>query len=212
MYKEGVMKLSHVLEYLASGELGNLNLAEENRLDIKKDKIPIVLRAINRGLEDLHTRFLLRKATAFIEVVDGQQIYDVVPDDFIEILHIQVNGKKLTNTEYSLGDVNKFKLNNLLGITDDVRVEYKASHKKLTDLDISLDTEIKLPSPYMNALIYFIAARLYTGAVNQLDGDLNEGAAYERKYQDEIVMLNNQGIDVDGFYDSNNNFRNRGFV
>ena len=64
----------------------------------------------------------------------------------------------------------------------------------------------------MNALIYFIAARLYTGAVNQLDGDLNEGVAYERKYQDEIAMLNNQGIDVDGFYDSNNNFRNRGFV
>lgn len=205
------MKLSHVLEYLASGELGNLNLAED-RINIKDDRKVIVLRAINRGLEDLHTRFLLRKATAFIEVVDGQQIYDVMPDDFIEILHIQINGKKLTNTEYSLGDVNKFKLNNLLGITDDVRVEYKASHKKLTELDISLDTEIKLPSPYMNALIYFVAARLYTGAVNQLDGDLNEGVAYERKYQDEIMMLSNQGIDVDGFYDSNNNFRNRGFV
>lgn len=205
------MKLSHILEYLASGELGNLNLSED-RINIKDDKKVIVLRAINRGLEDLHTRFLLRKATAFIDVEDGQQIYDVVPDDFIEILNIQINGKKLTNTEYSLGDVNKFKLNNLLGITDDVRVEYKASHKKLTELDIDLDTEIKLPSPYMNALIYFIAARLYTSAVNQMDGDLNEGVAYERKYQDELMMLNNQGIDVDGFYDSNNNFRNRGFV
>ena len=211
MYKEGVMKLSHVLEYLASGELGNLNLAED-RINIKDEKKVIVLRAINRGLGDLHTRFLLRKAVAFIDVVEGEYVYEVMPEDLVEILNIEVNGKKLSNTEYNLGDVNKFRVNNLLGITDDVRVEYKATHKKLTELDINLDTEIKLPSPYMNALLYFVAARLYTGAVNQLDGDLNEGVSYERKYQEEIMMLNNQGIDVDGFYDSNNNFRNRGFV
>lgn len=205
------MKLSYILEYLASGELGNLNLAED-QINIKEDKKVIVLRNINRGLEDLHTRFLLRKATAFIDVVPEQQVYSVLPEDFIEILHIYLNGKKLTSSEYSLGDVDKFKINKLLGITDDIRVEYKASHKQLTELDIDLDTEIKLPSPYINALIYFVAARLFTGAVNQLDGDLNEGVTYERKYQDEVMMLNNQGIDVDGFYDSNNNFRNRGFV
>lgn len=205
------MKLSHVLEYLASGELGNLNLAED-RINIKDEKKVIVLRAINRGLEDLHSRFLLRKAVAFIDVVEGEYVYEVMPEDLVEILNIEVNGKKLSNTDYNLGDVNKFRVNNLLGITDDVRVEYKATHKKLTELDINLDTEIKLPSPYMNALLYFVAARLYTGAVNQLDGDLNEGVSYERKYQEEIMMLNNQGIDVDGFYDSNNNFRNRGFV
>lgn len=205
------MKLSYILEYLASGELGNLNLAED-QINIKEDKKIIVLRSINRGLEDLHTRFLLRKATAFIDVVPEQQVYSVLTEDFIEILHIYLNGKKLTSSEYSLGDVDKFKINKLLGITDDIRVEYKASHKQLTELDIDLDTEIKLPSPYINALIYFVAARLFAGAVNQLDGDLNEGVNYERKYQDEIMMLNSQGIDVDGFYDSNNNFRNRGFV
>lgn len=205
------MKLSYILEYLASGELGNLNLAED-QINIKEDKKIIVLRSINRGLEDLHTRFLLRKATAFIDVVPEQQVYSVLAEDFIEILHIYLNGKKLTSSEYSLGDVDKFKINKLLGITDDIRVEYKASHKQLTELDIDLDTEIKLPSPYINALIYFVAARLFAGVVNQLDGDLNEGVNYERKYQDEIMMLNSQGIDVDGFYDSNNNFRNRGFV
>lgn len=205
------MKLSYILEYLASGELGNLNLAED-QINIKEDKKVIVLRNINRGLEDLHTRFLLRKATAFIDVVPEQQVYSVLAEDFIEILHIYLNGKKLTSSEYSLGDVDKFKINKLLGITDDIRVEYKASHKQLTELDIDLDTEIKLPSPYINALIYFVAARLFAGVVNQLDGDLNEGVNYERKYQDEIMMLNSQGIDVDGFYDSNNNFRNRGFV
>lgn len=205
------MKLSYILEYLASGELGNLNLAED-QINIKEDKKVIVLRNINRGLEDLHTRFLLRKATAFIDVVPEQQVYSVLTEDFIEILHIYLNGKKLTSSEYSLGDVDKFKINKLLGITDDIRVEYKASHKQLTELDIDLDTEIKLPSPYINALIYFVAARLFAGVVNQLDGDLNEGVNYERKYQDEIMMLNSQGIDVDGFYDSNNNFRNRGFV
>lgn len=205
------MKLSYVLEYLASGELGNLNLAED-RINIKPDMVPVVLRVINRGIQDLHTRFLLRRATAYIDVVEDQQVYEVVSEEFIEILEIIVNGKKLTSSEYSLGDVNKFKIHNLLGITDDVRVEYKATLKRLTELDIALDTEIALPSPYINALIYFAAARLYAGSVNHMQGDMNEGANFEGKYQNELTMLMNQGIDVDGFYDSNNNFRNRGFV
>lgn len=198
------------MEALASGELANLNLAED-RINIKPDKMVIVLRNINRGLEDLHTRFLLRRANAYIDVVPDQFEYIVNTDDFIEILDVYVNNKRLDAYEYGLGDVNKFRLNNKLGITDDLRVEYKASHKVLTELDISLDTEVNLPSSYLNALMYFVASRLFAGAVNQLDGDLNEGVSYERKYQDEIMMLSQQGIDVDGLNEFNG-FRSRGFV
>jgi hypothetical protein len=198
------------MEALASGELANLNLAED-QINIKPDKMVIVLRNINRGLEDLHTRFLLRRANAYIDVFPEQLEYTVASEDFIEILDVYVNNKKLGAYEYGLGDVNKFRLHNKLGITDDLRVEYKASHKVLTELDISLDTEVNLPSSYLNALMYFVASRLFTGAVSQLDGDLNEGVSYERKYQDEIMMLSQQGIDVDGLNEFNG-FRSRGFV
>lgn len=204
------MKLVSVLEYLASGELANLNLAED-RKNIKPDKMVIVLRNINRGLEDLHTRFSLKVNYAEVDTVLGVNQYTVVATDLVEILHIYVNGKKLNETEYRLLSTNSFKLNIVLGITDNLRVEYKANHRQLTELDVELGTNIDLPSAYVNALIYFIAARLFTGAVNQLDGDLNEGVAYERKYQDEIIMLNNQGIDVEHM-DTDERFASRGFA
>jgi len=204
------MKLSLLLEYLASGELGNLNLAAD-RKTIKEEKAIIVLRNINRGLEDLHTKFLIRRSYVSLDTVAGEFTYTIENDDFVEVLYIYVNGKKLHECEYKLLGTNSFQINIVLGIADDIRVEYKASHRTLTELDISLDTEVNLPSSYVNALLYFVAARLFAGAVNQLDGDLNEGVSYERKYQDEIVTLNNQGIDVEDMF-INDRFTRRGFA
>lgn len=204
------MKLSLLLDYLASGELGNLNLAS-NRLNIEPEKLPIVLRNLNRGLKDLHTKFLIRRAYTLIDTVVGEHVYVVSTEDFVEILFVYVNGRKLTEHEYKLLSTNTFQLNIFLGVTDDIRVEYKASHRELTDLDVSLDTDVNLPSSYVNALLYFVAARLYTSAVNQLDGDLNEGVTYERKYQEEIITLNNQGIDVEDM-NTIDRFTSRGFA
>lgn len=204
------MKISQLFEYLASGELGNLNLAED-RVNIKPDKAIVVLRNINRGLKDLHTKFMLRRAFIEVPIVIGNVKYIVDHDEMVEILHIYVGNRKLKEHEYIKLDVNSFILNIVLGITDSLRVEYKANHRTLTELDISLDTEINLPNAYMNALIYFVASNLFTGAVNQLDGDLNEGAAYRSKYQAEILVLENQGIDVE-ILDNYNHFNKGGFV
>ena len=44
-----------------------------------------------------------------------------------------------------------------------------------------------------------------------MDGDLNEGVTYLRKYQAEIQMLDAQGIDVNNLEDMNI-FKQRGFV
>lgn len=204
------MKVSQLFEYLASGELGNLNLAED-KINIKPDKAIVVLRNINRGLKDLHTRFMLKRAFIEVPVVPGVDQYVVEHDDIVEVLHVYVSGRKLLEHEYTKLSVNSFKLNIVLGITDTLRVEYKASHRTLTELDISLDTEIDLPSSYVNALIYFVASNLFTGAVNQLDGDINEGVAYRSKYQAEVQLLENQGVDVE-ILDNFNHFRRGGFV
>jgi alpha-D-ribose 1-methylphosphonate 5-triphosphate synthase subunit PhnG len=61
------VKLSYVLEMLASGELANLNLAADG-LNIKPERKIGVLRAVNAGLIDLHTRFLLKKVK--VEVLE----------------------------------------------------------------------------------------------------------------------------------------------
>ena len=63
----------------------------------------------------------------------------------------------------------------------------------------------------MNALLSFIASRLYTSIVNHLDGDLNESNRYAQRYVQEIQLLERQGIDVDDLH-QHTWFNQRGFI
>lgn len=206
------MKLSYILEMLASAELSNLHLVDESKLDIKPDKVPIVLRSINSGLNDLHTRFLIAKNIVEIPVIAGENTYEIIADDFIELLNVYIDDiPMVSNTHFTLLNVNRFILREKLGILSTLRVEYKAKHRVLTEVDLAMDANVNLPDSHLNALLYFVASKLYTSAVNQLDGDLNEGAAYMRKFMDEVSLLENQGIDVEEL-EPMNNFNSRGFV
>lgn len=206
------MKLSYILEMLASAELSNLHLVDESKLDIKPDKIPIVLRSINSGLNDLHTRFLIAKNIVEIPVIAGENTYEIISDDFIELLNVYIDDiPMVSNTHFTLLNVNRFILREKLGILSTLRVEYKAKHRVLTEVDLAMDANVNLPDSHLNALLYFVASKLYTSAVNQMDGDLNEGAAYMRKFMDEVSLLENQGIDVEEL-EPMNNFNSRGFV
>lgn len=206
------MKLSYILEMLASAELSNLHLVDESKLDIKPEKVPIVLRSINSGLNDLHTRFLIAKNIVEIPVIAGENTYEIIADDFIELLNVYIDDiPMISNTHFTLLNVNRFILREKLGILSTLRVEYKAKHRVLTEVDLAMDANVNLPDSHLNALLYFVASKLYTSAVNQLDGDLNEGAAYMRKFMDEVSLLENQGIDVEEL-EPMNNFNSRGFV
>lgn len=206
------MKLSYIFEMLASGELSNLHLVDESKLDIKPDKIPIVLRSINSALNDLHTRFLIARNIVDIPVIVGEDTYEIGNDDFIEILNVNIDDiPMLIHHNYTLLNVNKIKVREKLGILSTLRVEYKAKHRVLTEVDVAMDANVNLPDSHLNALLYFVASKLYTSAVNQMDGDLNEGAAYMRKFLEEVKLLENQGIDVEEL-EPMNNFYSRGFV
>ena len=203
------MRLSEIFDALASGELSNLNLAEGG-VQIKPDKLEVVLRSINLGLVDLYTRFLLKTNKLKVPVIDTPIVINT--DDFIEVLEVYSELKSLTKYTYSLSSHNVLQLKiydwgnyiNQFAI-----IEYKAKHRLLTVEDIALNSEVELPLPYLNALLYFIGSRLYTSIVNQLDGDLNESIRYTQKYQAEIAMLKEQGIDVDGL-DDHHWFTDRG--
>lgn len=206
------MKLSYIFEMLASGELGNLHLVEEDKLSIKPDKALIIVRNINAALNDLHTRFTLKKNTVDIPIIVGEDTYEIVADDFIELLDVYEDGLPMTaGKHYVLLSPNRIKFKDKLGILSVISVEYKAKHRVLSEVDITMDSEVSLPDSYLNALMYFIASRLYTSVVNRLDGDLNEGAAYMSKYLAEVALLADQGIDVDEFIPMDN-FNSRGFV
>ena len=195
------MRLSDIFDALGSGELANLHLVENNA--IIPDKLPIVLNAINLALTDLHTKFLLKRELVRINIEPMIETYKITNGDFIEVLNSDMYG-----IQYSL-------LNpNTLYVKADkptvVTIEYKASHRKLTEEDILEDSEVDLPLSYLNALLYFIGSRMYVSVVNQLDGDLNESARYASMYQAELLTLTNQGIDVDHL-NNNDWFYERGF-
>ena len=195
------MRLSDIFDALGSGELANLHLVENN--SIIPDKLPIVLNTINLALTDLHTKFLLKRELVKINIEPTIDTYKITNGDFIEVLNSDMNG-----IQYSL-------LNpNTLYVKADkptvVTIEYKASHRKLTEEDILEDSEVDLPLSYLNALLYFIGSRMYVSVVNQLDGDLNESARYASMYQAELLTLTNQGIDVDHL-NNNDWFYERGF-
>ena len=195
------MRLSDIFDALGSGELANLHLVENNT--IIPEKLPIVLNAINLALTDLHTKFLLKRELVKINIEPTIETYKITNGDFIEVLNSDMNG-----IQYSL-------LNpNTLYVKADkptvVTIEYKASHRKLTEEDILDDSEVDLPLSYLNALLYFIGSRMYVSVVNQLDGDLNESARYASMYQAELLTLTNQGIDVDRL-NNNDWFYERGF-
>lgn len=207
------MKLSDIFHALATTELGNLGHLTDDRSNIREDRKKDLITLINRGLADIFGKFKLKVDTVELAVNETDRIYMVSPTNLIEILSVHHNNNELSeNRDYRLLAVDKIEFKNSLGLLDTIRVDYQASLKPLTELDISIDRNIDLPIVYLNALIYFIAAALYTSPVNQLDGDLNEGAAYAIKYQEEIQRLQAQGVELDALVDNGFIFGNRGFV
>ena len=203
------MKLSYILNQLASGELSNLHLAEDNQT-IKENKLPIVIRRINAGLNDLHTRFLISIAEVDVTPVAGK--YTVAAGDFLELIDVYVEDNALIRgKEYSLLKPNVFKLKMNLGIEGPLQVHYKTCLKELTLEDAKKDSEVALPIAYLNALLFFVAAKSFTSPVNQMDGDLNEGISYYRRYQEELQMLTAQGVDVEELEETNQ-FHSKGFI
>lgn len=222
MNHSNLIPLQEVYDYLASGELSNLFMADGGLgTGVLKDKYKAVVnKSIYLGLTDLHSRFLLKKKRAefserftrtnrqgvgnYTTTVNGlmpDKAGDMVilDPEFVEILEIKYNHAVLKENDemgYVLLQNNRFRLGkNVLEAKEGFSYEvlFQANHSPITETT----THIELPRMYLNALCYFIASRLYTSIVNQLDGDLNESNRYAQKYHQEIMMLESKGYDVD---------------
>lgn len=215
-----MMILSEIYDALATGELKNLRLSEDNQITTQGRKV--LLSSINAGLTDLYTRFLLKKNDIEMSYNKSREQYRIGRTDLIEILSVKLNDVELKVNHadgYHLLDpatihIDKGIERSYLHSADELNVlnvDYKANHKKLTEEDIMLDSDVELPDSYLNALLYFVASRLFASIPNQLDGDVNEGLRYSKRYFDEINMLINQGVDVDGINEFAL-FNVRGFV
>ena len=206
------MKLSVIFDALATGELNNLHLVQNYKVNDEFKEV--VLQSLNLGLTDLFTRFSLRREYVEIPAIKNQREYEIVHSDFLELMDLAYNQKALfpnRDDGYVLVGLNRFYTGFNPDDNQSFVAEIRCKHRVLTKADIDVDSEVDLPLPYLNALVLFIGSRLYTSIVNQLDGDLNESNRYLQRYNAEIVIINNQGLDVDDLADMWL-FHEKGFV
>lgn len=195
-----MIPLQEIYDYLGSAELSNLFIADGGLGTglLKPEYHDVVNRSIYLGLTDLHTRFDLKvREFTFNNLGQSRLIHKYVfpIGDCVEVLQVFVDRVELetkTLNGYTLTDVNVVKLNSEHGFNSTLKVVYRANHEAITPTT----TSIMLPRPYLMALLYFIASRLFTSIPNQLDGDLNEGNRYAQKYAQEIAKLHDEGLDI----------------
>lgn len=224
------MKLSGILDSLASSELANLNFVENG--DIVEAKIPKIVNAINLGLVKLYTRFKLKKglltlrtsantleyelSVSNVMTISNPYGYIETPNysgNLIEILKITSSGGSDISFDSS-GSLMLLKPNLLKFLTapntDYLIVEYSALPTKVVYVD-STDIEVELPDVYLHALMLFVASRFASPVGISFDANRNSmDMNYLQQYELECQRLESLGLDV-GNELTLNLFSERGF-
>ena len=210
------MKLSKVYETLSASEVFTYDMADENGNILPKFRRRVTT-LINSGLSDLYQRFSIKEGLIELKVTEDKQHY-VLSDDVLEILRmITPEGKvynlnsvtsQLTPSTGPYGNVANNTTHTALchasynelffshvpcpGV---YRIVYKgdASHISLDGIN-TVDPktiEIPLPLTYLNALCYYVAAKVYNpaGAESVARSMFHEGNNWRSMYEDECNRL-----------------------
>lgn len=209
------MKLSKVYETLAASEVFTYDMADENGNILPKFRRRITT-LINSGLSDLYQRFSIKEGVIDLEVTKNKQHY-ILSDDVLEVLRmITPEGKvynlnsvtsQLTPSTGTYGNVSNISnpstchasYNELFfshvphpGV---YRIVYKgdATHISLDGIDTADPKTIEIPLPltYLNALCYYVAAKVYNpaGAESIARSMFHEGNNWRSMYEDECNRL-----------------------
>lgn len=73
------MKLGKIFEKLSRGELSNLSIGSEGSGEIQEKHHEKVIGYINESLMKLHSRFILREKSLFVELLDHVTNYHLLP-------------------------------------------------------------------------------------------------------------------------------------
>lgn len=69
------MKLREVFDQLATHELNNISIVNQETKQIDTDMYGRAIRSINSGLTEIHTRHLLRRGTLKLRLIEGKDTY-----------------------------------------------------------------------------------------------------------------------------------------
>ena len=210
------MKLSKIFETLAASEVFTYEMADEGG-DILPRYRRRITTLINSGLSDLYQRFSIKEGVLDLVVTKDVQHY-VLSADVLEVLRMTTpEGKvynlnsvtsSLTTTTGPYGNVSPHSSNPSLchasynelffshvpcpGV---YRIVYKgdATHISLDGIE-TIDPktiEIPLPMTYLNALCYYVAAKVYNpaGAESVARSMFHEGNNWRSMYEEECNRL-----------------------
>lgn len=198
------MTLQEVFDHLSYGELSQLHIGGSEDAGITEENRYRIVTHVNLGLTALHKRFFLRRGEAQVYVSPGMSSYTVEQGDLFKIEQVHTaDGCELGIGE---GNANSVTLDsfNTLRVPLEIRMKgepltvvYRADHPTIDKRMAARDPEriqINLPPTHLEALLYFVASRLF----NPLGGSVesHEGNNYARKYEAECRALENGGMQI----------------
>lgn len=214
-----MINVKELVDNLVQTELHNLKMKDSGGV-LRENRLEQVINNINLGLTDLYTKFVLKVVEAKYAAGPDQRMFSPIVNtnnEILEVLNVYHNEERLFNSgfrAYSRTNASNgaaIKLNYSPDEGDTIRIISKANHKRLTKEDYHNNAECELPLSYITALNYFVASRMFTSIVNQMDGDVSESQRWYQMYLAELKELRDAGIEADNL-DDNHWFQERGFV
>jgi len=209
------MKLSKIYETLAASEVFTYELADEDGDILPKHRRRITT-LINSGLSDLHQRFSIKEGVLDLTVTKDKQHY-ILSDDVLEVLRMTTPEGKVYNLNSVTSSLspptgpygNVSNVSNLsichasynelffshVPCAGIYRIVYKgdATHISLDNIDTADPKTIEIPLPltYLNALCYYVAAKVYNpaGAESVARSMFHEGNNWRSMYEEECNRL-----------------------
>lgn len=229
------MKLKEFLDMLSDLELSQINFGQKNE-EGKIEKQDALIRIINRGVTELHSRFLLSKGEMLLDISNkmGYRVnlkdesYLLSPDDVNRIHKVlqvfnpcgfdvdfnQVNRHSCFDGE-SITMINKYTLefNRCCGV---YRIIFQYA-PKLLDIKEEYDwekEEIDLPIEFTNALVYYVTMNLHSinPSKQEYTNAVSPSINYARKYNEELITLKELNVEIDGLGNNTQKFRNSSFI
>lgn len=210
------MKLSKIYATLAASEVFTYDMADTEGI-INPQHRRRITTLINSGLSDLYQRFSIKEGVIELNVTDGTQHY-VLADEVLEVLRmITPEGKvynlnsvtsQLTPSTGPYGNAINNSIHHSLchasynelffshvpcpGV---YHIVYKgdATHISLDNIETTdpKTIEVALPLTYLNALCYYVAAKVYNpaGAESVARSMFHEGNNWRSMYEEECNRL-----------------------
>lgn len=208
--------------------LGSGNI-DSDTSNLPEESFERMFPTIQLGLTELHKKFTLREDRIIVPLVDGKVSYVLkkrvdAPAGFQEnLLKIERIYGTWRERRYEIplnrldnrSAIRTTSVDTLLVPDDDelapwlketaeLDIVYRADHPKIRKERANsspLATEIDLPTSHLQALLYFIASRMYNPV--GMSNEMHEGNNFAMKYEAEIAKLVEMNYEIDD--DANNN-------